>query len=47
MWLQIVGQVEMVSTSLINHWWNVWNRRAGVRIAVITSMPDGSHFSIA
>lgn len=23
MWLQIVGKVEMVSTSLINHWWNV------------------------
>lgn len=23
LWLQIVGKVEMVSTSLINHWWNV------------------------
>ena len=23
MWLQIVGKVQMVSTALINHWWNV------------------------
>ncbi|OYN96880.1 hypothetical protein B0O41_3873 [Propionibacteriaceae bacterium ES.041] len=23
MWLQIVGKIEMVSTPLINHWWNV------------------------
>lgn len=23
MWLQIVGKIEMVSTSLVNHWWNV------------------------
>lgn len=23
MWLQIIGKVQMVSTSLVNHWWNV------------------------
>ncbi len=23
MWLQIVGKIQMVSTSLVNHWWNV------------------------
>ncbi|NYI71201.1 hypothetical protein GGQ54_001761 [Naumannella cuiyingiana] len=23
MWLQIIGKVQMVSTPLINHWWNV------------------------
>jgi hypothetical protein len=23
MWLQIVGKIELVSTPLINHWWNV------------------------
>ncbi|GAA1480178.1 DUF5996 family protein [Gordonia sinesedis] len=23
MWLQIIGKIELVSTSLINHWWNV------------------------
>lgn len=23
MWLQIVGKIEMVSSALINHWWNV------------------------
>lgn len=23
MWLQIVGKIELVTTSLINHWWNV------------------------
>jgi hypothetical protein len=23
MWLQIVGKIELVSTALINHWWNV------------------------
>ncbi|RAE30617.1 hypothetical protein DN540_41295, partial [Burkholderia multivorans] len=22
-WLQIVGKIELVSTTLINHWWNV------------------------